>query len=196
MVFIVVLGVAVALAAIGFAIWMALWATGLVKKGFQRTEGKGKPVSKAKLLSLLLRLNKAKHPFKLTEAKGTDLFLEWKIVDAKWVEVLGTAWEKKNYYAWILLDEATKTAKVNELITEKSLTWAGPRVSGEASFFRGVQLFRKERGYRWGIKPDFSVGEIYNYKFNPLETKDVLRQICNDNGWAFELVTTKGQASR
>ncbi len=191
-----ILGIIAGVIALVFAIWMTLWALGIYKKPLQRTEGKGKPIAKAKLKALLLKLNKPKHPFTLKSAKDTDLFIEWKIIDAKWIEALGTAWAKKSYYGWLLLDESTNTARLNEMITEKSLTLSGPSVHGEASFFRGVQLFRKERGYRWGIKSDFSVGEIYNYKFNPNDLKEVLRQICNDKGWAFELVTTKSQATR
>ncbi|MBI4144722.1 hypothetical protein HY493_00755 [Candidatus Woesearchaeota archaeon] len=192
-----ILGVVAGVIAIVFAVWMALWATGIYKKALQRTEGASgaKPVTKSKLKAMLLRLNKPKHPFTLKPAKDTDLFVEWKIVDAKWIEVLGGAWLKKNYYGWLLLDDATKTARMNEMITEKSLTLAGPGAYGEASFFRGVQLFRKERGYRWGIRTDGTIGEVYNYRFNPMQLKEVLRQVCNDNGWAFELVTTKGQAS-
>lgn len=195
MVWLAVLGIVVGVLAVIFAVWMALWATGIYKKALQRTEGSGKPVTKAKLKVMLLKLNKPKHPFTLKSAKDTDIFVEWKIVDAKWIEVLGGAWLKKNYYGWLLLDDTTKTARLNEMITEKSLTLAGPSASGEASFFRGVQLFRKERGYRWGIRTDGTIGEVYNYKFNPMQLKEVLRQVCNDNGWAFELVTTKGQAS-
>ncbi len=191
-----IIGIIVGVLAVVLAIWAALWAMGVYRKGLQRTEGKGKPLTKAKLKTLLLKLNKPKHPFTLKSAKDTDLFVEWKIIDAKWIEALGAAFAKKNYYGWVLLDEKTHTARMNEMITEQSLTLSGPSVHGEASFFRGVQLFRKERGYRWGIKPDFSVGEIYNYKFNPNDIKEILRQICNDNGWAFELVTTKGQATR
>ena len=191
------IGIVIGIIAVLFAIWMALWATGLIKKGFQRTEGKQevKPISKSVLKKLLLKLNKPKHPFKLKEANDTDLIVQWDVVDAKWIEILGKGWLNKVYKAWLLLDDEKKTVKYNEMIVEKSLTMGPLGAHGEASYFRGIQLWRKERGYRWGIRNDFSIGEVYNYKFNPSDVKEIVRQIANDNGWAFELVTTKGQAS-
>ncbi|MEK6822494.1 MAG: hypothetical protein AABY13_01590 [Nanoarchaeota archaeon] len=190
-------GIVAGIVGVALALIAVLYATGLIKKGFQRSEGAPgvRPVSKAFLKAVLLKLNKPKHPFKVTVAKDTDLYVTWTVVDAKWIEVLGAAWLNKVYKIWVLLDDTTRTVRVNELVTERSFTAGASGVHGERSFFRGVQLWRKERAYRWGIRPDFSVGEIYNYKFNPSDLKDVIRQIANDRGWAFEVVTTKGQAS-
>ncbi len=190
------LGALIGIAAVIFALWVVFYAVGIVKKEFQVTNSKkgAKSVSKAQLKSMLLKLNNNKL-FKISQPKDTDLFLQWKIIDKKWIEVLGPAWLNKNYYAWILLDEEKKMVKYNELITEKSFTSGTTGFHGEASFFRGIQLFRKERGYAWGVRSDFTIGEIYNYKFNPNDIKEVIRQIANDHGWSFGLVTTKSQAS-
>ena len=191
----VIIGIIAGILGIILAVWMALWAIGLLKKGFQRSEPKpgSKQLSKKELKRLLLRLNNKHNPFRIQEAEETDLIAVWDIVDAKWIEILGKAWLKKRYTAYFLLDETTKTVKCNEMIKENSST-AGPTgIHFEKSFFRGIQLWRKEQAYRWGIRDDFTIGEIYNYKFDPANVKDIVRQIANDHGWAFTLVTTRGQ---
>ena len=185
-----ILGLIIAIAAV-------LYALGLLKKGFSRTPGKEGviPIKKSALKEFFLKLNKPKHPFQITEPSDTDLLVTLKVLDSKWIEILGGAWQKKTYKLWVLIDDTTKTVRVNELITEAAATMGATGAHFETSSFRGVQLWRKERGYRWGIKPDFSVGEIYNYKFNPSDLKEILRQIANDNGWAFEVVVSRAQAS-
>jgi len=55
---------------------------------------------------------------------------------------------------------------------------------------------KRERAIAFGIRPDFSVGELYNYKFNPEDVKDLLRQVANENGWSFALVVSKGQVKK
>ena len=192
----VVIALTAAILAIILAIWAALYAAGILKRGFARTEavsGK-KPVSKTSLKRVLLKLGK-KNPFTATAPKDTDVRFEWKIVDARWIEVLGKGWHNKAYTAWALLDDSTKTVKYNEQIVEKAGTAGAIGIHGQSSFFRGVTLWQKERSYRYGIREDFSIGEIYNYTFDPSQIKDVVRQIANDHGWAFELVTTRSQAS-
>ncbi|MBS3176859.1 hypothetical protein J4457_06515 [Candidatus Woesearchaeota archaeon] len=192
------IGLIVGIIAVIFAIVIVLYATGIIKKGFQRSEPKpgAKFLSKTELKKMLLKLNNKKNPFSVKSSEDTDLFIEWKILNAKWIEMLGKAWAKKTYSAWVLLDEKDKTVRYNERIKEAGFTAGAAGVSGEVSSFRGIELWRKERGYRYGIKEDFSIGEVYNYKFNPSDIKDVIRQIANDHGWAFELVISKRQASR
>lgn len=192
-----VLGVIFGILGVIAAVFAALYAIGIIKKGFSRSEGKAgaTPIKKEALTSMLLKLNRNKKVFSISKAKDTDLHVEWKVVDAKWLEVLGEAWEKKTYKAWILLDDRTKTVKYNEMIVDKEISLGATGAHGEAVFFRGIQLWRKERGYMFGIRGDFTVGEIFNYKFAPSDIKDVVRQIANERGWAFELVVSKGQAS-
>ncbi len=191
-----IIGVVVGILAVIFAGWAVLLSLGLIKKEFQVTRPKPgtAQVSKAQLKSMLLKLNKNK-AFTVSSPKDTDLLIQWTIVDKKWIEVLGPAWSKKNYYAWLLLDDDAKMVKCTEQITETGFTAGATGVHYETGFFRGIQLWRIERGYRWGIKPDFRVGEIYNYRFNPNDIKEVIRQIANDHGWSFGLVTSKSQAS-
>src|SRR3989338_500140 len=101
-----IIGVAVGIIAVAFAVWAVLLAIGMVKKAFRVTHAKegSEQVSKEQLKSMLLKLNKNK-AFTVSASKDTDLFIQWKIVDKKWIEVLGPAWLKKNYYAWVLLDD-------------------------------------------------------------------------------------------
>lgn len=193
----IIIGIAAGFVGVLLAVIAVLYAAGLIKKGFRHSEPAPgvKPVAKKILKALLLKLNNPRHPFTVKTAQDTDLYVEWIIVDAKWIEVLGTAYLNKMYTLWVLLDETIKTVRVNELITEKSITAGSTGFHGETSFFRGVQLWRKEQSRRFGIKSDFSIGEVYKYTFNPDEMKDIVRQVANDNGWAFELVVTKNLAS-
>ena len=179
-----------------FAIWMVLYALGIIDKGFQRSEGKSGviPISKSSLNNRLLKLNN-NNAFNVKKAADTDLYIEWNIIDSKWIEILGESWKKKFYKAWVLLDESKNTIRYNELILEKELSLGPTRAYGEVSYFRGVQLWRKERAVMFGIRKDYTIGEIYNYKFAPSDIKDVIRQIANENGWAFELVVSKRRAS-
>ena len=196
---IAMIGVAVGILAAIFGLVVAAWAVGLFKSGFQRSEPPVgiEPIAKSALSETLLRLNRPEHPFRVMPGEDTDLAVEWDIVDAKWIEILGRGWACKAYRAWLLLDEATKTVKYCEKITESGFqAGGGLHVGGQYSSFTGIQLWGKQRGYRWGIRDDFTVGEIYNYRFSPSDVKDVIRQIANDHGWAFELVTTRGQATR
>ncbi|HLC20386.1 hypothetical protein J4219_03440 [Candidatus Woesearchaeota archaeon] len=190
-----IIGVTAGIIAVILAIWAVLISIGMIKKEFRVTHPKNgiKQASKQQLKNMFLKLNKNK-AFTISSQKDTDLSIHWNIVDKKWMEVLGPAWLKKNYRAWMLLDDDKKMVKYNEQITEKSFTSGSTGAHYETSFFRGIQLWRTEHGYRWGIKTDFTVGEIYNYKFNPNDIKEVIRQIANDQGWSFGLVTTKKQA--
>ncbi len=52
----------------------------------------------------------------------------------------------------------------------------------------------RRRGYRWGVREDFSIGEVFDYEFAPADIKGVVRQIANDHGWAFQLVLRKPRA--
>ncbi len=178
---------------------IALLAAGIIKHDWKKTSGKlgVKPVTKEKLKQLLLKLNKPKHPFKILDGKErADLIVDWQIVDAKWIEILGVGWKNKRYLAWVGLNDADKTVRVCEQITEIDKSVGLLKGGYEINTFTGIQLWRKERAYAFGIKTDFSVGEIYNYKFDPEDVKDLLRQIANDNGWSFALVVSKGQTKK
>jgi hypothetical protein len=185
-----ILGIIIGIIGIFFAIGIALWATGLVKKGFQKSGPApgSRLVTKSSLKSMLLKLNINKDTFTVSESKDSDLFIEWKIMNSKWIEALGVSWTKKTYRAWVYLDETTKTVQYTEMIVDSDFTAGDTGVHFQTSFFKGIVLFGTERGYRWGIRDDFTIGEIYNYRFTPSNIKDIVRQIANDHGWSFELV--------
>jgi hypothetical protein len=46
--------------------------------------------------------------------RGTDLFIEWKIVDSAWFAVFSRERLSKTYCAYLLLDESRKAARYCE----------------------------------------------------------------------------------
>lgn len=178
-----------------FAIIAIIYSANLIINGISRSKPRegSKFISKAKLKDRLKSLNKNKS-FIIKDVDDTDLFIEWDIVDSKWIEFLGRAWLKKSYRAWILLDEKERTVKYHEMIIEKGRTTGAIGISNISYSFNGFRLWGKEKSYRYGIKEDYTVDEIYNYKFDPSDIKNLVRQIANDNGWAFGLVLYRKNA--
>lgn len=193
----VILGLSVGVLAVLFAGAVVVWAIRMAQKGMRSNPNPDAPVvDKETLQALLMKLNHAEHPFCIRTADDADLVIEWNIVDAKWIEVLGKGSERMTYQAWIVIDDSTKTVNYHERIYRSVFSAGGPQVSAESYASKGFELWGTRRGHRWGIRDDFSVGEIYNYKFTPSDVKGVVGQIVNDHGWAFQLTLIKPHLSR
>jgi len=149
-----------------------------------------KKLSKQKIIETLIKLNK-KNPFKIKKGTDIDLEIEWKIIGAKWKEVLGEAWKNKTYTAYLSFYPEDNLVKYSEKIVETKAVKAGPKFEAESFKFKGAEIFRRERGYQYAIKKDYSIGEVYDYKFEPADVRNVIAQVATENGWDFMLCIKK-----
>jgi len=156
-------------------------------------------MSKAELKEKLLALNSPELPYQIRPGKETDLFIEWKIVDATWYALFSRERLSKTYCAHLLLDEPRKAARYCE--ETGSVRWlAGadgtlkPRVHFEKSFFRGRILFQKSWEVQYGIKEDGTLGKVYEYKFDVNRVRDPIIKTIEESGWEFVPVVRKEHA--
>jgi hypothetical protein len=165
---------------IGFVPWLDFVA----KKTF-RFEGEGEPIPEEDLRATIKDINQFDVPVTVEE-RGRTLVVTWRYLDAKWWELLAKAGLRKVYELHVKLDGAKKQATLIDVL--KSVSWkAGPtevRVYG--GFFRGISVgFEIGKGY--GIKENFEVGEVYDYKFSPQEIKNPVMNTILRSGWAVRL---------
>jgi hypothetical protein len=153
---------------------------GVIKRAF-RFAGQGEPVPEPELRSALLSVNQFDVPVMVEERKG-KLVATWKYVDARWWELLAKAGLIKSYELHIKLDAAHHRATLIDVT--RSVSWgAGPTdVRLRGGFFRGV-VSSYEIGKQWGIKENFELGTIYDYRFEPQEIKTSFMNTILQRGW-------------
>ena len=153
------------------------WAA---KKVF-RFKGEGEPVSEAELRAQIQAINQFDAPVTIEERKG-KLVATWKYVDAHWRELLGKAGLTKVYELHIKFDHAQRLVTLIDVT--KSVSWrAGPtHVRLRGGFFRGTTL-AYEIGKQWGIKENWELGQVYDYKFVPQEIKMPIMNSILRSGW-------------
>ncbi len=189
------IGVGVGVLAVLFAAGITIGALKLARQGMRSPATPGAtPISKRELVKRMLHLNQPQHPFRVALATETDLTIEWQVADAKWIEVLGRAASQMKYNAWLLVDEATRTVNYCEQLHESSVVAGGGGAFTESHSSHGFELWGRRKTHRWGVREDFSVGEVLNYDFTPADVKDLVRQIVNDHGWNFQIVLLKRHA--
>jgi hypothetical protein len=152
-----------------------------VAKRVFRFEGEGEPISEAELRAQIQAINQFDAPVMIEERKD-KLVATWKYVDAHWWELLAKAGLTKVYELHIKFD---KTQRLVTLIdVTKSVAWrAGPTsVRLRGGFFRGIML-AYEIGKQWGIKENFELGKVYDYKFVPQEIKMPIMNSILRSGW-------------
>ncbi|HBJ35294.1 MAG TPA: hypothetical protein DDZ51_11180 [Planctomycetaceae bacterium] len=185
----VIAGIVIGVLAFLFAIAVTVWAVNFAKRGMHRSAREGVlPVSKDELENLLMQLNRPEHPFQLSVSSEACLAIQWCVADAKWIEVLGPASEKVTYNAWLTLDEPTTTVRYSEQLVEGRKVAGGGGLVVKSHASSGFELWGRRAEHRWGVRPDFSVGEVVDYQFTPADVKDLVGQLVTDNGWNFDLV--------
>ncbi len=162
---------------VGFVLYMNF----VIKKVFF-FPGEGQPVSEDELRSLIKSINEFDAPVMVQE-KGDQLVVTWKYIDAKWWEILAKSGLEKIYELHIKFNNQKKEATFIDV--NKSVSWrASPtEVSIHGGFFRGV-IFAYEIGKRWGIKENFQIGKVYDYKFTPQEIRNPVMNTTLQHGWA------------
>lgn len=191
----VVFGVAVALVAVVGAILAALYAMGF----FQYLGGKNmRPdaVSWGEMFNRLVSANDPNLPFQIREGDDTDLVVEWKLADANWFGIFSANRLAKWYKMYLSLDDSKKTVRAMDELG--SISWSigvdgslRPRVSAQASFFRGRILFKKEAAVGYGIRPDMTPGKAYGYYLDTDRVKGLVKGIVQGGNWEFVEVTSK-----
>lgn len=155
------------------------------------------PVSGLELRDRLLALNSPDRPFTVRDGEESDLVAEWKIVDSSWWGVFSKAGLKKTYRLLLALDADKREVRAFE--EEGAVEWQGgaPAVSYSIQKFRGVNLFRYERGVGYGLKEGtLEPGKVYDYRFDVREIKGPVIDAVTAAGWRFAPVLLKRRVRR
>ncbi|MGR7526676.1 hypothetical protein ACU6ZM_21105 [Klebsiella aerogenes] len=142
----------------------------------------GKILSLLELRQKLLELNNnTEIPFSVIE-KDNKLIVSWKIVDAKWIEILGLGGIKKQYELILRFDEEHKQVSY----MEKSIDIDTELSTDNVSYKKEVRYGNRKEfsfGCSWGIKTDGTVGKQYTYKFSTSDIKNPVFDIIRGSGW-------------
>ena len=153
------------------------WA---IKRAFT-FQGEGQPVSLRELRAQIQGINQFDAPVMVEERKG-KLVATWNYVDARWLELFAKAGLTKTYELQIKFDEARH--RVTMVDRTKEAAWragvGGASVGGSTS--QGV-VMAYEVGKQWGIKENFELGKIYDYRFVPSEIKLPILNSILRSGW-------------
>lgn len=150
----------------------------------------------------LLELGSSGQLFTIRPGEDCDLYLEHKIVDAKYYGVASKETVKKQYAAKLWLVEEERIVKYREIIQEQTGSVGilpAPKLSFEKSSFRGKVLFKKEKEVAFGFKKPgdpTSFGKAYEYDFDISKIRDPVRQLVEGSGWKFEQIITDYQPAK
>lgn len=144
--------------------------------------------SVAKLRKRLMAVNRPTAPFKIREAtkkEHCDLVAEWRIVDAKWIEIFAKAGIKRVFKVRMKFDEAK--GEVRAVDEEWEVEWrAGvPTLSASASASRGRKWEKSYEAVYAFTEEDLSFGKIYEYSFSTSEIKGPLIKAAHAGGWGW-----------
>lgn len=163
---------------------------------FDFLTGTKKPKSDApalpqdKVAQAIMAVNRDTAPFQIIacEDASCDFIAEWRIVDAKWVEIFANAGLKKVFRIKMRLD-ATKN-EVRSVDQEYTLSWrAGiPTLKLAVSGFRG-QKTETSGGLAYAFTETGAFGEVYKYRFTSAEMKKPLQTAVTDAGWTWRGVS-------
>jgi hypothetical protein len=150
--------------------------------------GEGPPIPIAELCDLIGSVNGLVNaPVMVQEREHAlggqrALVVTWKYVDARWWEVLARAGLTQLYELHVKLDEERHRATLIDVF--KSVSWrAGPtEVRLRGGYLRGV-VFAYEIGQRWGIKENWELGTVYDYRFVSSEIKLPVMNSVLRSGW-------------
>jgi hypothetical protein len=151
-------------------------------------KAEGVPLSAAALRDLILSVNNfTDAPVMVEEREHAlthkhSLVVTWKYVDARWWELLAKAGLTQLYELHVKLNEEHRVVTLVDV--HKSVAWrAGPtQVRLGGGFSRGL-IFAYEIGQQWGIKENWGLGQVFDYKFVPSEVKLPVMNSVIRSGW-------------
>ncbi len=179
---------------VGAALILVALISGLIVVVIRGTAVRPAPgtpaVSAAELARRLLELNAAHLPWTLRTGPEADIVAEWKFADASWWGVLAKSGMKKSYRLRLFFDETTRRCGALDEFGE--LDWsaglmAAPRIHYSRSFFRGVQLVRRQREVAYGFRtPVGQPGKVLDYTFDIDEVKQPVIAAVVAAGWTYQ----------
>lgn len=126
----------------------------------------------------LLALNRSASPKPyVVRLEGDQIVCAWNIVDAQWLEAIAAKGLSKDYTLEITLDEASHTARFQEIETKSEGTLGAEGASFQKEFFAGENLVKKE--FEISLGP----GGGYAYAFDADVVKKDARQAIRSMGW-------------
>jgi len=155
---------------------------------FGKKPDKNMPVLSAdEVRQRLLTLNRETAPYQILDgaSQNVDLIAEWKIVDAKWVEIFAKANLTKVFRIYMKFDAAKHEVRGKD--EEFTVAWrAGvPSLSISATKFQG-QMTSVEFGAAYAFTEELKPGVVYNYRFNTNEIKKPIQEAVAACGWAYK----------
>lgn len=145
-------------------------------------KAEGIPVPLEELRKEILSINNYDIPVIVTEDKKGNLKVTWKYLDAKWWELFAKTGRRDSYTLLVKFNDKKKEVRLIDI--QKTMSWrAGlTDLKFHFTFFRGI-MFQFSYGTAWGIKENFTLGKIYEYKFNPGEIKSPVMSEILKKGW-------------
>jgi len=183
-------------AGIGLAIYLLLYAVAMFRGGAWAARVSPQPgvppVPLETLRQRLLAINKLDVPFRVTEEKHGGLVAEWRIADARWVDLMGAGGLRIAHRIQLRLDAAT--LRVRAVTVQRSIGWgAGLGLSWVFSYFRGIVFFEYQRGEAIGLmykNGNWVLDFEYRYRFLLSEIQTPLVEAITRSGWTFAPVIT------
>ena len=142
----------------------------------------------------LLNLGSSSELFTIQPGQESDLYLEHKIVDAKYYGIASQEKVRKRYSAKIWIVEKEHAVKYREIIEEQSGSVGvlpAPKLSVEKTFFKGKVLFKKEKEVAFGFKKSAdptSFGKVYQYDFDVEKIRGPVKELVEAQGWSFQQI--------
>ncbi|MCK7240219.1 hypothetical protein L8P40_03830 [Enterobacter kobei] len=149
----------------------------------------------AELKDQLLELNYGPDiPFNVV-AEGDELVASWKIADAQWIKIFGTAGLKEQYELRLFFNVADKQVSYSE--KSMDLAW---NADLETFNFNKTVKYGSRREFAcetsWGIREDGSFGKLYSYNFSTNFIKKPVFDIIANAGWDLQLSITDRYGTR
>lgn len=144
-------------------------------------EGEGEPVAPDTLRAEIQAINEFDAPVMVEERKR-KLVATWKYADARWLELFAKAGLTKTYELHMKFDEARHTVIMVDR-TKEALWRAGVGGGSVGSSASQGVVMAYEVGKQWGIRENFELGKVYDYKFVPSEIKLPILNTILRCGW-------------
>lgn len=146
--------------------------------------------SAAELRATLLDLNRPTAPFVVRDGgpEDADLVAEWRIVDARWVEIFAKAGLKKAAQVLMRLDDDAGEVRSVDRVFDVEWRAGVPSLSFSAEAFRG-QKVEVSWGKGWAFREeDLAFGKVYDWRFDTREIKGPLQDAVTSGGWSWRPV--------
>jgi len=146
-------------------------------------KGSGQPISFENLKKEILAINTFDSAVMVTEKNPRHLVVTWKYVDATWFEVFRKAGMTSTYFLHIKFNPEKNAVYLVD--RTKTIKWhKGPLGFAKSfSLFSGILMNKLAIGKAWGIRENFSIGKLYDYKFSPEEIKNPVMNTILRSGW-------------